>query len=252
MAENVRCLNERGVEVFGEYLHSLRDNPTATPPYSILSDPLTSANVRGRASIENHKFATRMEAGKYLNHKLSGLDPADVDQNRGLWAWLSLFYFDMVCPLDIDGEINPGQDYRHIPVSSHWHFYRHLLLGPFSIYRSHGESAKVLLANEVSKPGNFNEQIASRADMIRNPAIIQSLDVLYYDETRQRAKKGAEGRDKDKKPKAGTLLRFVTVIDQLTLNFDLFSVSRDDIVELLPREFNAWRPSTNVTLSGQP
>jgi hypothetical protein len=40
----------------------------------------------------------------------------------------------------------------------------------------------------------------------------------------------------------GTLLRFIDVVQQLDLNFDLYSMNAEALIGLLPSEFDAWKP----------
>jgi hypothetical protein len=59
---------------------------------------------------------------------------------------------------------------------------------------------------------------------------------LYFDYKKNKPKFGAIPKNKP-----GTLYRFIDVIQQLDLNYDLYSMSRDEILDLLPQEFNKWK-----------
>jgi len=39
----------------------------------------------------------------------------------------------------------------------------------------------------------------------------------------------------------GTLYRFIDVVQQLGLTYDLYSMTGDQILQLLPSEFDRWR-----------
>jgi hypothetical protein len=41
----------------------------------------------------------------------------------------------------------------------------------------------------------------------------------------------------------GSLYRFVDVIQQLDVTYDLYSISGPEIISLLPGEFNHWKPN---------
>ena len=43
--------------------------------------------------------------------------------------------------------------------------------------------------------------------------------------------------------KAGGLIRFVDVVEQLELTYDLFSLNGEKVLALLPKEFQVWRRS---------
>jgi hypothetical protein len=41
----------------------------------------------------------------------------------------------------------------------------------------------------------------------------------------------------------GTLLRFINIIQQLDLTYDLYSLGGEEILALLPPEFDKWKNS---------
>ena len=163
---------------------------------------------------------------------MSGLD-GDV----GLWSWLSLFYFDQVCPPRPDGTRAPGRDYRHILEPTYRYGHRHLLGGPHLVYRLHGEQAALLLCTKLYQENTFHHELASRQAFISNPAIIRAANLLYLEPRTQRPKRGAQ----DPKRTPGTLRRFIDVLQQLDLNYDLYSMSGEALVGLLPAEFDEWK-----------
>ena len=66
--------------------------------------------------------------------------------------------------------------------------------------------------------------------------VIEALNALYLDRSRGLPKRGAQ-----RVAAAGTIRRFVRVMQQLDLTYDIYGMSGADIVELLPTEFDAWR-----------
>ncbi len=236
----LRCLNETGIERFRAYLQSLREGGTDPPPRDMLTDPRTSLVFEPDKTIEDREFPTRREAARYLNEVLG--DVPGVEENVGLWSWLSLFYFDQVCPPRNDGKRKPGRDYRHIPELGYLQGHRHLLGGPFLVYRLHGERARLLLASPLYRENHFHHQLASRQTLISCPAVVEAATLMYYDETRNRPKRGAQ--DPDRPP--GGLLRFVDVLQQLEVNYDLHSMDGQTLLQLLPQEFDRWKPSRGL------
>jgi hypothetical protein len=241
----VRRFNQEGTRLFGEYLSRLREGASMDPPRALLDDPATSRSLEGGAQVESRVFDSRRQAGQYLFQVLDGKVPrALVDHNPDLWNWLSLFYFDQLCPRRSDGTRNVRSDYRYIlkPVSDpdHFrHYYRHLLAGAYTLFRQYRDGAGVLLAGAVDKFDDFNEQLASRQEFVSNAGIIEAVDLLYYDQGSDRPKRGAASN----KRRPGTLRRFVDVIQQLDLTYDLYSLTGPELLKLLPPEFNRWRPS---------
>lgn len=75
--------------------------------------------------------------------------------------------------------------------------------------------------------------------MISNKALIEAVDKLYFDPEAEgvgQPKRGALTRTR-----AGNLRRLVAVIDQLDLTYDLYAMNNQQILELLPREFDRWK-----------
>jgi hypothetical protein len=163
-----------------------------------------------------------------------------VDRNPGFWAWLSLFLFEQVCPPRPDGGRRPGRDYRHIPEFGYRHRLRHLLYGPYLVYRRHGDLSRLLLSGPVHSESGLYHEIASRQDLIANTGVIEAAMLLYYDSARSGPRAGAQ----DAKSRPGTVRRFVRVLQQLDLTYDIYGLSGIQILELLPAEFEAWKPDT--------
>ena len=240
MAE-LRILTERGTEQFRRYLQDLRAGRQATPPTELLSQGDTSEPLDAGVHMVSDAFTTRFKAGEYLEDVLRRLDRRHVDHNPGLWNWLSLHYFELLCPAQPDGTRKPGRDYRYIlpPVEDGEHFrhyYRHLLAGAYTIHRLHPGRARILLCGSIDKFDDFNEQLASRQEFVSNPGIIDAADILYFDAASGKPKRGAAPNKRN----PGTLRRFVDVIQQFDLTYDLYSLTGRQIIELLPGEFARW------------
>ncbi len=232
-----RMLNKEGVLVFQAYLEQLRNGIMESPPFYLLEDSKYSQPLQIIIELDQISFPSRLSAGEYLTHQIGDkLQEVPISDLLLLGSWLSLFYFDIVCPSDSEGQRYPGKDYRHIPSSDWRDYYRHLLLGPLQLYRRHGSKARLLLAGTVDQPGDFNEQIASRQEFVASDGMIQALDKLYYSEEISKPKKGATTSDK-----AGGLRRFVDLMQQLDLTHDLQSMGGQEIISLLPSEFDNWK-----------
>lgn len=239
-----RVLRPEGVAAFASYLDGLRSAPALPPPLHLLDHPEHSAAFTPTVQIDPVRwFESRLDAGQYLVHLFAPVDRSKIDHNAGLWSWLSLLYFDQLCP-PTDGVRAPKRAYAYIlpplgDVDHHRHYYRHRLAGPYRIARLHPGSARTLLSGHVSKFDDYNEQIASRQEFITNSGIVSALDLLYFDEERNRPKRGAAANTR----KPGTLRRFVDVIQQLELTYDLYSMDGAEILDILPLEFGRWKPA---------
>ncbi|RDD29366.1 hypothetical protein CR161_00830 [Prosthecochloris sp. ZM] len=235
MERTVKAFNKEGLKKFRIFIDNLSVQGFLSPPFELLDESTLTDSVNGFAEIDDAKhFPDRLSVGKYLNNVLNDLHAEE--SNCGMWAWLSLVYFEQLCPPIRNGKINPGKVYGYIPSELYTEYYRHKLLGPYTLYKLHGEYASTLLSNPPHKVGEINEQIASRQTIVSNKEMIKAIHKLYYDADRTTFKRGATTRNK-----AGTVDRFWRVKEQLDFTYDFFSMQADSIIELLPSEFDRWR-----------
>jgi hypothetical protein len=233
----LRVLTGLGLASFGEYLSRLKDDPHGVPPVDLLQDSEASAPLGADVSVDEIEFSTKLEASRYLRERLEGVDRELVDQNRGLWGWLSLLYFDQLIRRSTDGTRTPGDSARYLPSEDRRREYRHLLQGPYKLYVLHGEKARLLLNKPLHVWSDLEEQLVGIQEVIRMPGAMGAADLLYYDPARNEAKKGTTNRRKQ-----GTVRRFGAIVQQLDLTYDLYSMSGQELLNLLPREFDRFRP----------
>jgi hypothetical protein len=237
----VRRLTDRGIEEFRKYLERLRAGSISGPPKELLTDSNSSEPVPGDARVEQRTFETRLDAARYLDHALSDLEVDGIEADVGLWSWLSLFYFDQVCPPAGDGSRKPGRDYRHIPEPGYRHGHRHLLGGAYLVYTIYGwgeEFGKFMLSTPLPIESKLHHELATRQSFVTNRGILESVRSLYFDEKTEKPKRGLLA-----KSSPGTLYRFVAVVQQLDLTYDLYSMTGEEVLALLPSEFDRWRQS---------
>lgn len=243
----VRVLSTDGIARFAAYLGALREGSCADPPGELLAHPRLTAEAAGSASVAQRPFVSRWGLARHLSERLGALATEDVDDNVGLWAWLALFYFDQACPRLADGTRKPGRDYRHIPDFGFLYRHRHLLYGPFAVYRRHGGYAILVLSGPPHREGGVYHEITSRQDLLASRGVIEALNELYLDRGRGGPKRGAQGTA----AAPGTIRRFVRVLQQLDVTYDICGMSGQAILELLPAEFVHWQPGT-TSIRGDP
>jgi len=236
----IRRFTDEGIERFRNYLTELRNGSTSLPPFDLLNNPDTSELVNGGGEIENREFAIRMELAQYLDKALEGIESDSIETDVSLWSWLSLLYFDQVCPAQKDGVRKPGRDYRHILEPGYPNGHRHLLCGPYMVYSVYGlgeNLSKLLLCTSIPVENKFHHELAGRQSLITNRGSLEAVHSLYYEKANGKPKRGAQV----KKPAPGTFYRFIGIIQQLDLNYDLYSMTGEEVLELLPAEFNKWK-----------
>lgn len=233
----VRRLNDAGIAAFMAFLDSQTTSSPLPVPVHLLTGPQFSTDYMPESRVEVRSFDSQYELAEYLFHAFAGSDYAAVERDRGLWAWLGLFYFEVFCKRK-GSRFIPGAAARWVPELRYDRYYRHLLAGPFRIYRAHRDNpgrALALLCNRPGTMGDIVEQLASRQELVTNQAIVGAATALYVDPDTRRARRGAGGKG------AGSPRRLSTVIGQLDLTYDLRSMSERDLLELLPQEFNRWK-----------
>jgi hypothetical protein len=166
----LRRFNPDGVAAFANYRARLALEPSLQPPTQLLEDPALSEPLASEIEVTPRSFENRLEAGLFLNELIDAAGISLPERDQGLWTWLTLFYFDQVCPADGNGNRNPQNEARLIAqVDNFQRFYRHLLLGPFLIVRAHRDDpnrAIAFLCKPLWEPGEIVEQLASRKELI--------------------------------------------------------------------------------------
>lgn len=234
----LRKLKDSGIKKMGQYLDSLSTESTLPFPGFILTDPAYSDAVSD-IQVEPREFRSKYDAASYLNSLFAKADLSDIITNRGLWCWLSLYYFEQLCPCERGGRYKPGARARWIPeVHNFQRYYRHLLAGPYRIFSFHDdkpERTMALLCGEICKQGDLIEQLASRQELITNRSLIEAVTTLYFDPQTGKNKRGAGGKG------GGSPRRLAEVIDQFNLTWDLYSMTPSEFVQLLPSEFDRFK-----------
>jgi hypothetical protein len=237
---NLRRFNPEGVKAFCEYRERLVLDPSALPPLELLEDTALTELVQPLTDVPVRTFDNRLAAGVFLNDLLEEAKIQRPERDQGLWTWLTLYYFDEVCPADGNGNRKAQAVERLIAlVDNFQRFYRHLLLGPFLIVRAHRASpmrAIAMLCNHLWAPGEITAQLASRQELVTNPAVADVAATLYYDSSSGKFKRGAGSSVK------GAPRRLAAILNQYDLTFYLYGMTSDEILNLLPKEFDRFRP----------
>ncbi len=229
----LRKLNGRGIAKFREHLADIRTGEAFQSNPALLYVDEYSAALQPRIEIEQQTFKTKLDAATYLSRVLEPIDGPRLPNDLGLWSWLALYFFDQLAPVRSDGKRRPREDYHYIPDRR---TERHLLIGAYTTYKLHGQKSRLLLHPAVHQHGRFLFDLASRRDLMTNRGLIELADRLYWNPRTKRPKRGASSESQP-----GSLRRLIAVAQQLDFNYDLYGMSAQEILALLPdREFAAW------------
>lgn len=231
----LRRFTQKGIETFREALAICREDPKSDISLDLLTSRELTDVYPSKLSVDLKGFVTKRDAAVYLNKLFGGLSKQDLLNDAGLWSWLSLFYFDVVCPKQ-SGERKIRNDYTYIfEPKSIRHFYRHLLFVSWRILDIAPTHNRLLLDSSISSLDKFTSEVVKRLYLTRIPCFFEVLDRLYWDESIGRARPGVTNFAK---VTAGNLAHRLPVrIRQLEKTYDLHSLTADQLIELLGEEF---------------
>ena len=239
----LRAFNEAGIRAFEDALNEMENAKSFASLDAVVFNSDLTEKLSTQKIIEVRDFETRMDCGKYFFEMFetiktelqsAGIDPIT---DKGLWTWISAFWGEIILKNSRDA-FYVGDRSRYVLESGGRRDYRHLLAGPFNLYRAsylNPKNIEIAMTKKVTQDNPFFEQVASRREIVSNPAALEIIRNCYFDETTQ---SGYDHAAKGSLP--GDLARFGSLYSQLAVNFDLRSMSSEEISALLPVEFNDW------------
>lgn len=239
----LRRLNETGIARFTDFLDSFTGDAPMPYPSALLTDPDATEEIQPAIAVEQRTFGSRYKAAEYLYNRFKDSDLSGIDRDRGLWAWLSLFYFEQLCPPNAKGQRKPGRSERWILVPTSRRFYLHQLAGPYQIYRAHCSNPTItigLLCGPLHIIPRVYEEVAESPTLITSPAVVEATTRLYYDPETATIRRNRSGK--------GGPRRLVGVLAQFDVTWDISSMSIDDLWGLLPEEFAYFKRLYQPTL----
>lgn len=230
----IKRFTDAGLNEFANFLDQLKGDTTLSVPEMLISETQYSEDLGVDVNLELKSFRSRYEVAEYLVTLFSDLSAVNIEMDVKLWAWCSLFYFDILCPKNASGTRKLRERSAYIPEPGNYQrYYRHLLLGPYLIYRAHKDNparAMALLCLPPHKISDVEAQIAAGL-IITIPSVVELATKLYYNPKAKKLKKGAQDKG------AGTPRRLRAFLNQLDLTWDLYATSTETLVKMLPKEF---------------
>lgn len=240
-------LTAAGIRAAKAYLAALRQDAGAKPPAGLLTDGRYAQPVAPAVYVEQRPFADRRDAGAYLAARLAPLGIARIADNAGLWSWLGMFYLEQVVGRYADGRmriaaadvayvIDPQSDRRGDSQS-----HRNRLLAAWDIYTRHGDArARGLLSHPVSGMEQLADRLLGAVEAYRAPGIMDLSNRLYTDPATGMQKTGIAGGGQNQRPPGG-IVRLLDVLNQLYMTYDVYGMTAEQLLPLLPAEFARWQ-----------
>ncbi len=242
----VRRLNQKGISAFAaiDWQHT---GSAGDPPSHILFDDdftevVIFSNGNTRSVNPEAKFSTGRELAIFLDRALGNRDSIeDLSQDPGMWAWLALLYYGQLRQSIGEHGWKNAESARFIPLGSSLRYYRHQVSGPYFIWRRYGEKAAVFVDTPVNQNSEVSMQLTAVAPIVSNETVMEAANLLYHSPTTKKGfKQGAGGKG------PGSPRRFRDVFWQFYETYDLISMSAEDILSLLPDEFDKFNPLVEV------
>ena len=232
----LRGLTPAGIERAREFLAYLREHPDAgrEPPRELLYAEPWSQPHDGGVVVERRAFRTRREAGAYLAPLLMPVRRRILD-DAGVWSWLGMFYFAGTAPAELSPNnvafvFESGEDTSNAGRSDQQR-YRHYLWGSWRLYEQHGERAAFLLDQPIASWDDISQRAFGSRRVFTSLGVVQLILALYTDGTRK--KRGHVHS-------AGGLRHLLRVLPQLELTYDVYGMTPDALLQVLPEPFREW------------
>ena len=243
----VRELTSEGLSVAQRYLKGVRENGWTPLPGGLLTDDAYAQPAASAVYVESHRFAGKREAGQYLAERLGPLGATRIAENAPLWSWLGMFYLDETTRGG-GGAVQYAEIAHLIDPAKHNRLDRshHRLKMAYDIWTLHGEDAWWLLDQPVGSMGQFTLRIVQAPELFRSRELVRLVLSLYVDASTGAMRPGTRGQDLRSAP-AGSLPRLFNALAQLSMTYDVYgSMTSSQVLDLLPSEFDRFRPSAPV------
>lgn len=237
-----------GMQVARNYLHGIRTGGWMPLPTGLLSDHTYSLPVEPEVYVESRPFANRREAGEYLAERLEPLGAAQVADNAYLWSWLGMFYLEQ---MSRDSTRRVGEYPEHaylvdsdLSQAAYVRVYHRLKLA-FEIWTQQGEDAWFMLNEPVVSLGQFTLRLVSAPEIFRSEGVVPLAHLLYANKGTGRLRAGVLGQTRADAP-AGSLPRLIDVLNQLSMTYDVYGMTAEQLLQILPAEFDRFKPTASA------
>lgn len=234
-------MTERGKNRFMDFLDSLKTNQSQQFPKELLIPSDYTEIIGGETAwLDALDLTNSLETAKSLDEIVKKLQIPSAQKDWGFWTWCSAYLFDRLCK-KVDGKYKPGEIPIWVAEPHNWkRYYRHYLASIWQVYAAHREieeELEVLLTGPVNTPGELWAQIAATQTLITNQPIIKAIYHLFWDKENNTRKRGAGG---------AAPRRFTRVLRQFERTYDFSAMTGEQIVHLLPEEFNRFKETNKV------
>ena len=184
----------------------------------------------------------------------NGLTVHQVLNDPGLMAWLAALWEPFFRRRFLSSNIwHTFEAARIIPSERYDRNYRHVIGGPLLLFEINGEDASFVLDGTIKTRCDVLEQLVSVPHLVANKEFIAVVNRLYHDDKARYANFGPKTHNGDIAnlltgfasgaggAGGGSARRLRTVYQQFNHNFVLSNMTRDELFEFLPSEFDKFK-----------
>ena len=247
MKAQLRKFTPEGLDRASEVLDRIRND--ASPNFTdLLTNPRYSYPFHPYVEVEIRDFLTRREVGESLSASFADAgvgDPAIIEDHDA-WSWLAM---RCIAPKSEDDNVELGRTANMAYVfdpkretgqnltRAKW---RNFMRLSYEIYVQHGEGAWLMLNERPRSLSQFTMRLAQAPELFRAKGIVPLAHMLYADRDTGRLKRDSTAQQRSSAP-PGSLPRLIDVLNQLYMNYDVYGMEAERLIELLPSEFDRFR-----------
>lgn len=245
-------LTPEGISAAKNWLAALRSGLSMPLPDVILTSDPYARLVEPTIYVDEREFSSRRDAGIYLIRKLAPLGTLRTINNPYLWSWIGMFYFNQIVRKDADGNPNLGRtpDIAYVidpdasrDVRGETRRFANRLMLAYDIYHQHSESAWFMLDEPVNSLSRFTMRLVSAPELFRSKDIVHLAHLLYADPKTRKLKADVGATSRATAP-PGSLPRLIDILAQLYMTYDVYGMTAEQLLPLLPSEFDRFKPAT--------
>ncbi len=233
-----RALTPVGIDAARQFLAGVREHPTidAVPPDDLLFDSVHTRRVLDAPDLRRAPMSTRREAAEYLSPHIAPIQQRIAD-DAGFWSWLGMYLFAETAPRDQDGvlKLSPLDETFVVHSGeerSYQRRYRHYLWSAWRLQQEHAAYASFLLDERLTSFGDIADRVFSSSRIFNSGGIVELILTLYTAEGKQKRRFGHG---------PGGLRHLIRVLDQLERTYDVYGMTTNALLDILPQEFDVWK-----------
>jgi len=242
-----RRLTDEGIIKAVEFLDIVRADPQVMLAVSerLLFDDATSEYMPNAPEVKHCKFVTRRDAAEYIDSFEPALDEQFID-DWAFWSWLGMYHFHDIIfneerlnrftastrgrgPTTKGTIVAALKSPQKIRDSS-----RHYLRSSWLINRRYRDQGAILLEQDIMTFPTITVFILDSQRVFNSVGVVSLLLDLYTENNEQ--KRGLSAT------KPGNIYRLFHVLEQLECTYDIYGMSSEALMDILPPEFDQWKP----------